>query len=98
MNLERDLDRGQRAERLLQDPMLNEAFSLVETAIHQAWASAPIRDREGQHELKLQLKLLGDVRANLEQALQDGKLAASELKRINTSISPAQWQKVMHGT
>ena len=97
MALEVDLERGQRAAAILGNPAFNEAFEMVKQAIFEAWSSAPIRDHEGQHELKLQLKLLGDVRANLERALSDGKLAAEELKRQNAAKSPAQWRKVMYG-
>jgi len=92
MNLEKDLERGARAERLLADPLLTEAFSLVEQAIHEAWAAVPIRDHEAAHELKLQMHLLRSVRGNLEQALSDGKLAAEEVRRLNRPLSPAQWR------
>jgi hypothetical protein len=54
---------------------------MVAKAIHEAWEACPVRDTEGQHVLKLQLKLLGDVRANLEQAITDGKLASIEVDR-----------------
>jgi hypothetical protein len=84
-DLAADIDRGSRAQALLSNPMLTEAFTLVAQAIHEAWETAPVRDTEGQHLLKLQLKLLGDVRANLEQAITDGKLAAHEIDRRRTS-------------
>jgi hypothetical protein len=84
MTLQSDLDRGQKAERLVKDPMLAEAFELVRQAIHDQWENAPIRDHDGAHELKLMLKLLGDVRANLEHAIADGKIAALELQRQNS--------------
>lgn len=92
MSLEVDVERGRKADRLLQDPMLNEAFDLVHQAIHERWEACPLRDRDGAHELRLQLKTLNDVRANLEQAIQDGKLAAAELKTQNEPLSPAQWR------
>lgn len=91
MNLERDLERGARAERLLNDPLFKESFALVEQAIHEAWAAAPIRDREAAHELKLQLHLLASVRANLEQALSDGKVAAEEIRRLSRPLTPAEY-------
>lgn len=81
MSLQDDLDRGQRAERLLNDETLRKAFDDVAAAIHAQWERCPIRDLEGAHELKLMLKLLTDVRANLERAVSDGKLAAAELQQ-----------------
>lgn len=92
MNIREDIDRGAKAEKLLSDEMLVEAFELVRAAIIEKWESAPMRDRDGAHELKLMLKLLGDVRANLEQAVNDGKLAAAELKQQKRrELSPAEF-------
>lgn len=92
MTLKDEIDRGAKAEKLLADSMLIEAFDLVAKAIHERWESCPMRDREGAHELKLQLKLLSDVRANLEQAVADGKLAAAELKQqARRELSPAEY-------
>ena len=69
-DLQGDIERGQKAERLLNDPILDQAFRDVESAIHERWSECPLRDKEGAHELKLQLKLLSDVRANLELAMK----------------------------
>lgn len=92
MSLKEELNRGIKAEKLLKDETLTEAFDLVRKAIHEQWESSPIRDKDGAHELKLMLKLLGDVRANLEQALTDGKLAAAELQRQSQRTqSPAEF-------
>lgn len=92
MNLPEQIERGNHAKRLLQDPLLSEAFENVSQAIHEQWAACPLRDREGAHELRLMLKLLGDVKTVLEGALADGKVAAAELDRINRKVlSPAQW-------
>ncbi len=93
MNLKEEIDRGQRAARLVNDPTLQEAFSAVEKVIHEQWAQSPIRDHEGQLKLRLMLQLLGDVRAVLETAVSDGKLAAQRLEELNSRrvLSPAQW-------
>lgn len=93
MTLEADRERGQKADKLLNDPMLADAFVSVKGAILEAWEATPIRDRDGAHELKLMLKLLGDVRANLERAITDGKIAAAELERQERrELSPAQFR------
>jgi hypothetical protein len=94
LSLATDVERGQRADRLLQDPLLIEAFALVRTAIIDKWEQTPVRDKDGAHELKLMLKLLGDVRANLEQALADGKLAAAELQiQARRELTPAEFRR-----
>lgn len=95
MNLERDIENGQRARRLLQDETLQAAKAEVERVIHEAWANAPIRDREGAHELKLMLKALSDVWALLEQAVASGSLAAADLEeQMRRSLSPAEFRAV----
>lgn len=90
MTNEEKLERANRAEKLLNDPLLIEAFDSVRNAIIQNIENAPIRDRDGVHECLLMLKLLPGVRSYLKQALSDGKviLAALEEKR---RISPAEF-------
>lgn len=90
MSLQDDIQRGIDAKRILDDPALVKAFQDVEDAITQAWRTSPLRDKEGQLELRLMMKLLGDLRANLEQALVDGKLASEELKINEQRKSPIQ--------
>lgn len=81
MTLEKDLTRGSKAEKLLKDKMLSEAFDAVRQAIFERIEKTPLRDDEGLRDLRRMLKLLKDVRANLEAAVRDGKLAAEDLKR-----------------
>lgn len=87
MTIEIDLDRAHRAKAILDNPTYQESFDLVRQAILEQWESTPIRDRDGAHELKLMLKLLSDVRANLERAIADGKVAAHELARRTPKLA-----------
>ena len=91
MKIEQQLERGARAKQLLEDPLFNEAFTLVAQAIHEKWESAPLMDRDGAHELKLMLKLLADVRANIELALSDGQMAADKLKHLKRDQTPSEF-------
>lgn len=92
MTLEADITAGTRAQRLLEDDLLSKAFADVRGAIIERWESAPIRDTEGQHELKLMLRILSDVRSNLELAVMNGKLAAEELRMQKRALTPAEWR------
>lgn len=90
MNLADQKERGQKADKLLSDPLFAESFADARQVILDAWEATPIRDRDGAHELKLMLKLLSDVRAILERVIMDGKLAAAELdiqKRRDLSLT-----------
>lgn len=92
MTLAADIFAGTRAQHLLDDPVLKQAFDDVRAAIIERWEAAPIRDTEGAHELKLMLRILSDVRGNLELAVQNGKLAAEELRMQNRAPTPAEWR------
>jgi len=98
--LETQVDRGVRAERILNDPLVVDAFNVVAATLHAAWEAAPIRDREGQHELKLMLKLLSDLKGYFDLAISDGQLAAEEIRSREQSkhaYSPAQWKREYYG-
>jgi len=92
MNLPDVVAKGAEAQALLETPAFVSAFESVRSAIHEQWAASPIRDAQGQHELKLMLKLLNDLLTVLEVAVVDGNEARRELDRLNASvISPKQW-------
>jgi hypothetical protein len=92
MTKEAEITAGTRAQRLLEDEILTKAFADVRSAIIERWETAPIRDTEGQHELKLMLRVLSDVRGNLELAVHNGKLAAEELRMQKRDLTPAEWR------
>src|SRR5688572_7067626 len=92
MSHEQDIFLAKRAQHLLEDEVLTQAFADVRAAIIEKWEGSPIRDSEGQHELKLMLRLLTEVRGNLELAVTNGKLAAADLRTRNQPLTPAEWR------
>jgi hypothetical protein len=74
------IERAQKAERILTDPLFAEAFENTRQAIFHKIEQTPIRDAEGLANLRLSLKLLQDVRANLTQMLNDGKIEQYRLE------------------
>lgn len=78
---EKRLERAAKAKQLLDNPLFNEAFEMVRAGIVERWSQAPIRDKEGAHELKLMLKLLGDLRAAVSVAVNDGKVVQFNQKQ-----------------
>lgn len=100
MILETQVERGRQAQRILDDPLVREAFNSVGQTIHELWAECPVRDREGQHELKLMLKLLGDLKGYFDLAISDGSTAADEIRAREQSkraYSPAEWKREYYG-
>jgi hypothetical protein len=84
VSIERDLDRGARAERTLKD--LEEPFALVESHILGMFRTAPLRDDDGVIRTKQLLHCLTLVRSALEQAVRDGKIAANTLEEQKRGV------------
>lgn len=70
-----EIEKGYQAEHLLNNDIFKEAVQSVRQAIIDKWSASPIADRDGQHELRIMLKLLNDVEANIKRFVDDGKLA-----------------------
>lgn len=81
MDLHEEQQRGEQARMLLDNPIYTETMQSVRDGIIQAWENAPLRDKEGANELKLMLKLLGDVQRNIETVMQTGKMAQIQIER-----------------
>lgn len=81
MNEAQKIDRAVKVDKLLNDPLLSEAFDNVRQAIFDTIERTPVRDIEGLTSLRLSLKLLQDVRANLRQVLNDGKVAEFRIEQ-----------------
>lgn len=81
MNVDEELQRGDMASAVLENPIYAESWELVRNGIIAAWENAPIRDKEGQNELKLMLKVLGDVRKAVEQTMNTGKMARIQIEQ-----------------
>jgi hypothetical protein len=78
---QKERDDGYKAELLLDNPVYIEAVTKVREAIITAWENAPIRDKDGHNELKLMLKLLKDLDANIKTVAQTGTLAKLQIER-----------------
>lgn len=81
-DLEEDLSRARLATQILENPLFNETFSSIRSAISKAWGTSPIRDLDGQHELRLMLKALDDVEVCLRGIIDSGALAEAQIDAI----------------
>jgi hypothetical protein len=75
------IQRAQNVDRILKDEEFKAAFENTRQAIFLKIEQTPIRDTDGLAQLRLCLKLLSDVRANLERILNDGKVAEFNIKQ-----------------
>lgn len=85
------VDRGAKAQALLDSEMFNEAFSTVRELLLKRLEAWSFEDPVGAEKTRFMLKLLRDVRANIEQAAKDGKFSALRLEHERRSLTPAEW-------
>jgi len=77
--LELEIDRGEHAERLLRDPLLNSTLDRIEQEYIEKWKSSPARDEVGRETLWLMVKTVHKFRQELEIVLDAGKSAKATL-------------------
>ena len=76
------ISRGARARALLEDDLLTEAFgTLVETYM-EAWRVSRVEHKEDRERLWLAVNLVGKLRDQLINVLNNGKIAQAELDQI----------------
>lgn len=80
VNLAKEASDGIRASALLNDPTYQDAVSKVRQGIIDKWSSSPVGDRDGQHELRLMLKLLTDIEKNIAEVATTGRLASLQIE------------------
>ena len=67
--------REQQANRLLNDPLYNEAFDLLAENIHNTWISTGIDEVEAREQAWLSLRLLERIRLHLTSIIETGEMA-----------------------
>ena len=74
--------RAARAQKLIDDELLTEAFEGLENAYTAAWRSTAIDDAGAREKLFLAINIVGKVRDHLTGIVTNGKLAQAELKEL----------------
>ena len=81
MNVYEEDSRGRQATELLENSLFREAVDTLRQSLVDKWLSSPVRDIEGQHELRLMTKLLGDIEMYIANIAKTGKMAAIQLEQ-----------------
>ena len=79
--LEYEIRRGERAEALLQDELLNDALETIKQGYMERWLDSPERDVEGRERLRLMVKTVDRLKSELQCVLDTGKLAKQTLRQ-----------------
>lgn len=72
--------RGVRAQALLEDELLNDAFKALEEQYIAYWRGTRIEDSAAREKLFVAINVVGKVKDHLATVASDGKLAAAELR------------------
>jgi len=71
-----------RAQELLDNELLSEAFNTLEDTYTAAWRATTIDDVGSREKLFLAINIVGKVRDHLATVIANGKLAEAELKEL----------------
>jgi len=74
--------KARRAQDLIDDELLGEAFRTLEDNYASAWRATLIDDVAGREKLFLAINIVGKVRDHLTAVVANGKLAQAELKEL----------------
>lgn len=85
--LRADMDRGAKAQKVLEDPLVQEAFALIEAHIVTKFKEAPIRDEEGVLKTKQLLHAVTLFRRVFEDAIRDGRVAENYFEQKRKGVS-----------
>lgn len=83
--LSRDAAKAARAQNLLENELLNEAYEKIEAALILAWTRTPPRDTDGRERCWAAVQANRNHKEYLHSVVNDGKMAAAELKRLAES-------------
>lgn len=70
---------GYKAESLLKDEIFSKVVEDMRAKIINEWASSPLRDVEGQYNLRLMIKILDDMVSNIVTDYETGRLAKKQI-------------------
>lgn len=74
--------RANDAKRILNDPMVVEAFASIERAIYEKWSRSLPADTDGRESCHRMLQGLHEFRNHFQRKLEDGRLAQHDLDRV----------------
>lgn len=77
-----DAGRGARAKALIENDLLNEAFTELEEAYIAKWRSTAVLDDKGREKLFIAVNVIGKVKEHLALVMANGSVAEAELKRL----------------
>lgn len=80
IKLQQEATKGRKAQALLEDPILKEAFQVLEAELIAAWVATPARDVNGRENAFRMVHAIRKSRDLLHSYVSNGKVAEAEIK------------------
>lgn len=77
--LRHDVERAAKAEALLRDPTLVEAFDTLETNFIEAWRNSSVADTDNRERIYHLLSALQALKGQIHSVIEGGKVAQANL-------------------
>ena len=79
---EKQIQQGQRAKQLLDDPLLKEAFEYLSEQYKSEIFNTSYNDHDQRQVLWMAYNMLDKIKGHLVSVMETGKLASSELENL----------------
>lgn len=78
-----DARKGQEAKDLLENPILVEAFAVLENEYLKAWRQSKPADQEERERLWLAVGLLEEIQRHLRIVVENGTMAKRDIDKLS---------------
>lgn len=79
-DLRQQISRANEAERLLDQPLVKEAFRVIRQNLHEKWESTKVEHNTEREILYMQIKCLSEVEKYFNQVVRTGRIALNKLE------------------
>lgn len=78
--------RAEKAEALLRNEILNDAFAYLDKEFTQAWKTSPVEDTASRERLYMFCQNLDALKGYINRVIEDGKLAKAALNELQNRV------------
>ena len=82
-SLRQDVLRAVEAEKLIKNDLLSQAFADVDADLIERWKKTDLFDAETREAIWREVKILGSLKAKLENHIRTGEVAKANLQRMS---------------
>ena len=75
-------ERASNAERLLNEPLIKEAFDYLDTEFMRAWKQSSVEDTQARERIYNLCQALEAVKGHLKSVVETGKMAKAQLDQL----------------